>query len=361
MIKYLILYMKQFDNSISFKKFYSLIKVLNYKYKFVKSILNKNEIRLLKKFEKDEFIYTFTNYITNKNKIPLIEEIAYIFYIEYVKLFSMNYKQYYSYERAEKLYIQIKDKLKPILSKEDSKLMDLYFLSYCIFFGKQLKGITIPNKIKTNFFSIINKRYNNHCDENKNLHIGIIMDGNRRFQKNNNTPFSGHIYGAISARNIIEASLKHPFIKEITLYTLSIDNLKKRDSNELKIIYDLMIYFFSQLTMFPIQIKVIGSIYKLPLKIQKIIKKMEWRDISNKTFKLNLAIAYDSDDQKNERLSDMNIVIRTGFVKRLSGFFPIETRYAELFFIDKFWPQFTSNDLYDIIEKYKLIDRRFGK
>jgi undecaprenyl diphosphate synthase len=57
----------------------------------------------------------------------------------------------------------------------------------------------------------------------------------------------------------------------------------------------------------------------------------------------------------------MNIVIRTGFVKRLSGFFPIETRYAELFFIDKFWPQFTPNDLYDIIKKYNLIDRRFGK
>lgn len=122
-----------------------------------------------------------------------------------------------------------------------------------------------------------------------------------------------------------------------------------------------MNYFLSQLIVFPIEIKVIGSIEKLPLKIQKLIKKLEWRDVKSQNFKLNLAIAYDSDNQNNPRLSNMNMVIRTGFVKRLSGFFPIETRYAELFFVNKFWPEFTVNDLYDIIKQYYLIDRRFGK
>lgn len=359
MIKYLILYIQQFDNSIPIEKFESLLKVLDYKYKFIPSTLSKDETHLLHKFEKDEFLYTFTNYLKTKNPIPLLEEIAYLFYLEYVKLFSMNYKQYYSYQRAEKLYLQIKDKLKETLSKREVKLMDISFITFCTIFRKQLTGIVIPNQIQNKLFSVLNKNHTTHY--NRNLHIGMIMDGNRRFQKENNTPVSGHIYGAMATRNIIEAAFQHPLIKELTLYTLSIDNLTKRDPKELKIIYNLMSYFFSQLTLFPIPIKIIGSIEKLPLKIQKLIRKLEWRDIKCYNFKLNLAIAYDSDDHENPRLSDMNMVIRTGFVKRLSGFFPIETRYAELFFVDKFWPQFTSNDLHDIIEQYYFIDRRFGK
>lgn len=359
MIKYLILYMQQFDNSISIQKFDSLLKVLEYKYKYIPSTLSKKEIHLLHKFEKDEFIYTFTNYLKTTTSIPLIEEIAYLFYLEYVKLFSMNYKQMLSYKRVEKLYLQIKDILIITLSKKEIKLMDLSFFALCIIFKNQFTDIEIPKSIQNKMLSALNKK--NATLYNKNLHIGIIMDGNRRFQRENNTPLSGHIYGAMTARNIIKAAYQHPLVKELTLYTLSIDNLTKRDQEELKIIYNLMEYFFSQLFVIPIPIRVIGSTEKLPIKIQKLINKLEWRDVKCKNFKINLAIAYDSDDQENSRLPNMNMVIRTGFVKRLSGFFPIETRYAELFFINKFWPQFTSNDLYDIIEQYYSIDRRFGK
>lgn len=359
MIKYLILYIQQYDNSITKQKFDSLLKVLEYKYKYIPSILSKKEINLLHKFENDEFIYTFIKYLKTDNPIPLLDEIAYLFYLEYVKLFSMNYKQILSYQRVEKVYLQIKKVLEPTLSKKDIKLIDHFFLAFCIIFKNQFTDIKIPKSIQNKLFSFLNREHT--ILDNRDLHIGIIMDGNRRFQRENNTSLSGHIYGAMAARNIIEAAYQHPFIKELTLYTLSIDNLTKRDQEELNIIYNLMEYFFSQLSILPIPIKIIGTTEKLPIKIQKLIKELEWRDIKCQNFKLNLAIAYDSDNKKNHRLSNMNIVIRTGFVKRLSGFFPMETRYAELFFINKFWPQFTSNDLQDIINEYYSIDRRFGK
>lgn len=359
MIKYLILYIQQFDRSITIQKFDSLLKVLQYKYKYIDHTLNKRETHLLHKFENDEFIYTFINYLKTDKPIPLLNEIAYLFYLEYVKLLSMNFKQMISYKRVETLYLQIKNTLTTTLSRREIKLMDISFLTLCTVLKNQFTDLVIPEQIQRKLFSIFNKEHT--LSYNKDLHIGIIMDGNRRFQREYNTTTSGHIYGAMATRNIIEAAYQHPLVKELTLYTLSIDNLTKRDPKELQILYSLMEYFFSQLYIIPIPIKIIGSTHKLPLKIQKLIKKIESRDVKCQNFKLNFAIAYDSDDQETPKLSNMNMVIRTGFVKRLSGFFPIETRYAELFFIDKFWPQFTSNDLYDIIEQYYFIDRRFGR
>ncbi len=58
---------------------------------------------------------------------------------------------------------------------------------------------------------------------------------------------------------------------------------------------------------------------------------------------------------------DIDIIIRTGYERRMSGFFPWQTVYAEWFFIDKYFPEFTLDDFINVIKEYYNRKRRFGK
>ena len=60
-------------------------------------------------------------------------------------------------------------------------------------------------------------------------------------------------------------------------------------------------------------------------------------------------------------LPPVDCLIRYGGAHRLSGFLPYSTAYAELFFLDKLFPDADKGDIYDIIKKYKKIKRKFGK
>lgn len=370
MLHYLIIYLKEYID-IDFQKFDSLLKVLEYKYRYIPHDLNYEELSLYNKFCKDEFIYVFSNYICDKSNsvVPFLDEIGYLFYLEYVRMFRVVGSCIVNYHRIEEIYWKIRNILKKVLKKWELRLMDIGYLSFCS--SISFNDIKFPYQLRKgllNFFLHFDQNYKN------GYHIGIIMDGNRRFAKKNNLSKSGHLYGAMTAFNIIKSCYLSSDVKELTLYTLSLDNMIKRDHKEIKLLYDLMIRFFKAISILPIEIRIIGNLFKLPFKVQKAINQLMWRDLGNgKRFKLNLAIAYDSSgDTKNinnnidqimikREVSDMDIVIRTGFVKRLSGFFPIETRYAELYFVDKYWPEFIINDLYNIIEQFKSISRRFGK
>jgi undecaprenyl diphosphate synthase len=59
-------------------------------------------------------------------------------------------------------------------------------------------------------------------------------------------------------------------------------------------------------------------------------------------------------------IPDPDILIRTGNTNRLSNFLLWQLEYSEIFFVKKLWPDFTKNDFYKIIEKYKKINRKFG-
>lgn len=367
MIHYLILYLKQYID-IDFQKFDSLLKVLECKYRNIPHDLNYKELRLYYKFCKDEFIYVFSNYIRDGSDvvIPFLDDIGYLFYLEYVKMFRVVGSCIVNYHRIEQIYWQIRNILKGVMKKSEVYLMDIGYLSFCS--SISFNDIKFPDQLRKgllNFFL----RYDR--GSGGGYHIGIIMDGNRRFAQKNSLSESGHLYGAMTAFSIIKSCWLSSDVKELTLYTLSLDNMIKRDSEEIKLLYNLMVRFFKAISVLPIEICIIGNLDKLPFKVRKAVDQLMWRDLGNvKRFKVNLAIAYDSsggEEDDNDytivkrEVSDMDLVIRTGFVKRLSGFFPIETRYAELYFINKYWPEFTINDLYDVIDQFKKVGRRFGK
>ena len=130
-----------------------------------------------------------------------------------------------------------------------------------------------------------------------------------------------------------------------------------------------------------IRINIIGETNKLPSDIKKTLKKSMSLSKKNKKILVNLAINYGSKNeiirafkkvrkninqkvlQKNlytRNLPDPDILIRTGGHQRLSNFLLWQLAYSELFFLKKLWPDFNSNDLEKIINKYKKQKRNFG-
>ena len=125
-----------------------------------------------------------------------------------------------------------------------------------------------------------------------------------------------------------------------------------------------------------------GELDKLTPEIRNVLKKSVSVTNKNKNIIVNLAINYGSKNEillafkkikKNINIKNFeknlytkqmpfpDILIRTGGHQRLSNFMLWQLAYTELFFLKKLWPDFTSNDLMRVIDKYKKIKRNFGK
>ena len=220
-------------------------------------------------------------------------------------------------------------------------------------------------------------------------HVAIIMDGNGRWglKKKKSRNF-GHLKGIKSVETIIKSSLirKIPYL---TLYTFSIENWKRPDS-EINFLFDLIRKSLkkkiNKIIKQGIRVKIIGNKNRLPQDIKKIVKLIEKKTIKNKKITINLALNYGSKEEiinafskliskKKRKISinnfekelythnipDPEILIRTGGTKRLSNFFLWQLAYTEIFFIDKLWPDFNERDFNDIIYNFNKIKRNFGK
>jgi len=237
----------------------------------------------------------------------------------------------------------------------------------------------------------------------KKIHIGFIPDGNRRWCKKNNLPLNqmAEKWMDVVNKNIDEnlplifnkdfdKDFEENFedIREISLYIASIENMS-RDDGTIETIYEFIRKLESKYLEIMkklekdkkdkikeyinrICVNIIGEIDLLPKDIKEICSKLSTKRNINPEFTINLAFAYDAkkdilnfankDNKNYNRIqSDIDLVIRTGSERRLSGFFPIHTLYSELFFIKSYWPEFSLNHLEKIIKKFKERNRRFGK
>ncbi len=219
---------------------------------------------------------------------------------------------------------------------------------------------------------------------NKLNHVAFIMDGNGRWgEKRKKGRNYGHLKGVEVVKNIVHSSinLKIPIV---SFYVFSSENWKrpKREINYLfKLINSYFLKEIKNIIKQDIKINILGEIDSLPLKIKSVLKKISKITKMNKKIIVNLAINYGSRDEiirafkktKNKfskkkfkdnfytkTLPNPDILIRTGGYKRLSNFMLWQLAYSELFFLDKLWPDFKSNDLKKILLKYKKIKRNFG-
>ncbi|MCX6813897.1 MAG: polyprenyl diphosphate synthase [Candidatus Azambacteria bacterium] len=220
-------------------------------------------------------------------------------------------------------------------------------------------------------------------------HLGIIMDGNRRWAKARRLPsFEGHRAGYKKVEDILHWC-RDAGIKILTLYTFSTENWQrsKKEVNFLmKLFYLAFTKDIKKLHKNNICVRVIGRKNGLSEKIQKAIKRSEELTKNNTAIILNLAINYGgrselvdafnkilknppkeitedliSQNVYTAGLPDPDLIIRTSGEKRLSGFLTWQSAYSEFCFIKHHWPEFSKEDFNEILNDFASRQRRFGK
>ena len=226
-------------------------------------------------------------------------------------------------------------------------------------------------------------------------HIAIIMDGNGRWaKKRNKSRNHGHNKGRKSVEKVVEACAELG-IKNITLFAFSTENWN-RPTLEIDFLMKLLLTSLNQeletLTKNNIRFKTIGNLEKLPKKLLSYLTKATKKTQNNNRMTLTLALSYGAreeivyamqaigDKVKNNLISlknidesvinqhlythylpDVDLLIRTSGEKRISNFLLWQIAYAELYFTEKLWPDFSKEDLYEAIVNYQQRERRFGK
>ncbi|MBN2454741.1 di-trans,poly-cis-decaprenylcistransferase [Candidatus Woesearchaeota archaeon] len=225
-------------------------------------------------------------------------------------------------------------------------------------------------------------------------HIGIILDGNRRFAKRLMLkPWKGHEWGAKKVEALLDWCSELG-IKELTLYAFSLENFN-RPKEEFDYIMKVFKSEFEAATKDErfekrgIRVRFIGRIELFPEDVQKSMKSLMERTKNNTNYTVNFAMAYggraeivdaarrivkDVESGKlkaeiDEKLfskylymeDEPEMIIRTGGDKRLSNFLLYQCSYSELFFIEKLWPEFEKEDLVKCIKEFGERERRFGK
>jgi len=221
---------------------------------------------------------------------------------------------------------------------------------------------------------------------NKAKHIAIIMDGNGRWaQIQGQKRVKGHEAGAKVVKAITTYCSNDERIERLTLYAFSTENWK-RPRLEVEFLMKLLDkYLRNELPSYlenNVKFEPIGDTRAFSKTLQKTIKMVEEKTAHCDGLVQSLALNYGSQDEilrainalkdskkditaemLNNALDckeDVDILIRTGGDSRLSNFLLWQAAYAELFFIDKLWPDFSSKDLEKIIKQFTKVERRFG-
>ena len=216
------------------------------------------------------------------------------------------------------------------------------------------------------------------------------MDGNGRWAESNNEKrISGHKKGVETVKIITEESVKIG-IKYLTLYTFSNENWKRPKTEVIalmKLLVDSLNDHLLLLRENNIKLSVIGDMDKLDIITYNKLKSVMDETKKNNGMVLNLAISYGGRQEiifavnkilKNENVKNINekkfneylytsnipdpdFLIRTGGDSRISNFLLWQIAYAEIYFSNKFWPEFSKEDLKKAIKNYQNRERRYGK
>lgn len=226
-------------------------------------------------------------------------------------------------------------------------------------------------------------------------HIAIIMDGNGRWAKQKGMIRAfGHQNGTQTVNQIVEACSDID-VTHLTLYAFSTENWN-RPKYEVDALMTIMVNSLRKElpTMMAknVQVTAIGNVDKLPNNVRKVIHEVIEKTKNNTKIVLSLALSYGSREEitqvvkeialkvKNNIIStddidesvinkhlythnmpDVDLLIRTSGEHRISNFLLWQIAYAELYFCDVLWPDFTPNHLYEAVINYQNRERRFGK
>ena len=230
--------------------------------------------------------------------------------------------------------------------------------------------------------------------ENMPKHIAIIMDGNRRWAKEQGLDYrKGHQAGADTIEKIVTYA-NEIGLKYLTVYAFSTENWKRTEEE----VGALMLLFNKFLDKYikiadtkNVKIKFIGDRTALSKSLADKMAKAEERTKNNSGLLFSVGLNYGgrdeiihavkniSEDVKNGKIKsedittdlfsnylytagmpDPDLVIRTSGEMRTSNFLPWQIVYSEFLFLDKYWPDFSEEDLDNAIEAYKKRNKKFG-
>jgi undecaprenyl diphosphate synthase len=240
-------------------------------------------------------------------------------------------------------------------------------------------------------------------------HIAIIMDGNRRYgEMKLGSKTAGHTRGVENLLNCIKWC-QDLGVKILTVYAFSTENWK-RDQNEIDFLMKLFENYSQKILEKAlknnIRVNILASEPELlPSHIRRLLYKMEKKTINNTSLSLNLCVSYggrseiiqatkkivndvingnikslnDIDEELYERYlltnkymkqsndnnrsinNNPDLLIRTSGELRLSNYLLYQLAYTEMIFLDKFWPEFSRNDLIQCMNVFTKRKRRYGK
>lgn len=229
-------------------------------------------------------------------------------------------------------------------------------------------------------------------------HIGLIVDGNRRFArvKGFTNANEGHNAGSEKLEDFLNWCWRLE-IRIVTLYGFSTENYQRSD-DEVDYLMKLILRKLKEFQVDPVikqeqvKVKVIGRREDLSAEMNEEIEKIESMTKDHNRFILNIAISYggraeiidavkkigleiqrgnlevDAIDEQlfsqylyTEGLPDPDLIIRTSGEERLSGFLLWQSAYSELYFTEVYWPAFRQIDFWRAIRVYQQRERRFGR
>lgn len=208
-------------------------------------------------------------------------------------------------------------------------------------------------------------------------HIGIIPDGNRRWAVSNElNKQDGYAHG-IQPGVVLFNTLKDYGVKEMTFYGFTKDNVRRPKEQTQKYV-EACILAVEEVAKLDSQILVVGNTSSSVFP-KELLKYTKERVICGKgSVKVNFLINYDwnsdlsyalksdmnsknmIDNIMSKEISRMELIIRWGGHRRLSGFLPVQSVYSDFYIVDDLWPNFKKQHIDDALNWYKTLDVTLG-
>jgi undecaprenyl pyrophosphate synthase len=211
---------------------------------------------------------------------------------------------------------------------------------------------------------------------NELLHVGIIPDGNRRWARSRGLTIRDAYEAGYSKLKEVARYLFDYNVRYLTVYAMSYDNCVKRDADERNALLRVLDKAIVDLEMerlldeYDVKLVVSGDLTLIPDGTRRKIQDLVERYSSGRRV-LHVGLCYsvwwELSQLKHrnlgfeQRMPPIDLVIRTGGARRISGFFPLLVEYAELYFTDTLWPELTRRELDLAIEWFRRQRRNFGR
>jgi len=225
-------------------------------------------------------------------------------------------------------------------------------------------------------------------------HVGLIPDGLRRWARTHKVSFRKSYLLGINKFVDFGIWLKGYGVKTLTAWALSTDNIRGRDKSEIDMLLNLYAAsardpkIINKLKRNQTKVNIIGRLELLPKDARRALLELQEKTKQYKDFSINLLVAYGGTDDliyaaerlakgkkrpklinesvlrsflMTRKVTNPGLIIRTSGEQRLSGFLPFQSCYSELYFANKYWPDFDKRDLKRAMTDFARRKRRYGR